>query len=116
MEENQTLETLLKKMLTPIINEAIENAFARHHITNLAPPTSTDEVMNIKMTSEFLFLSVPTVYGLVNKRSIPYYKQGKRLYFRKDDLLKWISGGRRMTNDEISQVADQYILKTRKRQ
>lgn len=112
MEENQTLEALLKKMLTPIINEAIENAFARHVFTKPGPSVIPDEVMNVKMTSEFLFLSVPTVYGLVNKRSIPYYKQGKRLYFRKDDLLKWIESGRRMTNDEVSQSAEQYILKT----
>lgn len=115
MEENNTMETLLRKLLTPIINEAVEKAIARHYSAPISTTPDQNELLDVKKTAEILFLSVPTIYGLVSKRSIPYYKRGKRLYFRKDDLLKWIAGSRRMTHDEIRQQADQYILKNRRK-
>lgn len=115
MEAPPTFETLLRNMLTPIINEAVDKAIARHYSATVSTTPDQNEILDVKKTAEFLFLSVPTIYGLVQKRSIPYYKQGKRLYFRKDDLLKWIAGSRRMTIDEISQKADQYILKDRRK-
>ena len=37
-----------------------------------------------------------TVYGWVNDRKIPYEKYGKRLYFRKSHIDKWIANGRRV--------------------
>lgn len=43
----------------------------------------------------------PTVYTLVRKRLIPYYKNGKKLYFFEDELLEWISKGRKKTLQEI---------------
>ncbi|KAF0197138.1 MAG: hypothetical protein FD166_2097 [Bacteroidetes bacterium] len=115
MEVTNSLETLLREMLTPIINEAVDKAIERHYSVTSAPQSDQNELLDIKKTAEILFLSVPTIYGLVSKRSIPYYKRGKRLYFRKDDLLKWIAGSRRMTTYEISQQADKYILRDRKR-
>ncbi len=37
-----------------------------------------------------------TVYGLVNYRKIPYQKHGKRLYFRKSEIDKWMNNGRKL--------------------
>jgi excisionase family DNA binding protein len=115
MDENPTLETVLRNLLIPIINEAVDKAIARHYLVTPSPLTDQNEILDVKKTAEILFLSVPTIYGLVHKHSIPYYKRGKRLYFRKDDLLKWIAGSWRMINDEIRQQADQYILKNGKK-
>ena len=36
-----------------------------------------------------------TVYAWVNDRKIPFEKYGRRLYFRKSDIDKWIANGRR---------------------
>lgn len=111
--ESQTLEMIMRKLLTPIINEAVDKAIARHHIAIAPPVQAPIEILDIKKTAEFLLLTVPTIYGLVQKRTIPYYKQGKRLYFRKDELQKWITGSRRMTIYEISQAAEQSMERTR---
>jgi len=35
-----------------------------------------------------------TVYGWVNDRLIPYEKHGKRLYFRKSAIVRWLDNGR----------------------
>ena len=36
-----------------------------------------------------------TVYQWIWKRSIPYEKYGKRLYFRRSTIEKWLANGRR---------------------
>jgi excisionase family DNA binding protein len=46
-------------------------------------------------------LAVPTLYGLVHRRKIPSYRQGKRLYFLKSEILAWIKAGRRATIQEM---------------
>lgn len=51
----------------------------------------------------------PTVYTLVRKRIIPSYKNGKKLYFFKDELLEWIESGRRKTLDEIESDSENFI-------
>lgn len=43
----------------------------------------------------------PTVYTLVRKRLLPCYKNGKKLYFFEDELLEWISKGKKKTLLEI---------------
>lgn len=47
----------------------------------------------------------PTVYTLVRKRLIPCYKNGKKLYFFEDELLDWISQGKKKTLKEIEAEA-----------
>ncbi|WP_431164729.1 helix-turn-helix domain-containing protein [Tenacibaculum halocynthiae] len=51
----------------------------------------------------------PTVYTLVRKRIIPSYKNGKKLYFFKEELLEWIENGRRKTLDEIERDSENFI-------
>ncbi|PJJ07835.1 excisionase family DNA binding protein [Flavobacterium sp. 1] len=53
-----------------------------------------DELLNIKETSKLLNLSVSTIYSKVCKREIPFNKQGKRIYFYRHELMKWIKSGR----------------------
>jgi excisionase family DNA binding protein len=43
----------------------------------------------------------PTVYALVRKRLLPCYKNGKKLYFFEDELMEWISKGKKKTLFEI---------------
>jgi len=38
-----------------------------------------------------------TVYQWIWKRSIPYEKHGKRLYFRKSAIDQWLANGRELT-------------------
>ncbi|WP_232726977.1 helix-turn-helix domain-containing protein [Flavobacterium sp. 1] len=38
--------------------------------------------------------SVSTIYRKVSKRKIPVNKLGKRIYFYRHELMKWIKSGR----------------------
>ena len=75
----------------------------------------TDQPLTIKQAGELLSLSIPTLYGLVSRQSIPVSKQGKRLYFSRADLLLWIKAGRKLTVSEIECQAGAYLGKQKKR-
>jgi len=60
-----------------------------------------DELLNIQEVSKLLNLSVSTIYSKVCKREIPFNKQGKRIYFYKHELMKWIKLGRVKTYLEV---------------
>lgn len=47
----------------------------------------------------------PTVYALVRKRMLPCYKNGKKLYFFEEELLGWITSGKKKTLQEIENEA-----------
>ena len=70
-----------------------------------------DKLLTIREASEIIHLSVPTIYGLVQRREIPVSKKGKRLYFTRQELTQWIKTGRKKTVSEIESEADQYIVK-----
>lgn len=60
-----------------------------------------EEVLNIQEASKLLDLSVSTIYSKVCKREIPVNKQGKRIYFYRHELMRWIKSGRVKTYLEI---------------
>ncbi|SDE48905.1 DNA binding domain-containing protein, excisionase family [Riemerella columbipharyngis] len=74
-------------------------------INNKKIPISIDEACKIIKKAK------PTVYTLVRKRQIPHYKNGKKLYFYEEELLEWISKGKRKTIQEI----DEIVFQNRKR-
>ena len=68
-----------------------------------------DKLLNVQEAASLLCLSVPTVYGLVQRSEIPVCKRSKRLYFSKKELFNWIKSARRKTISEISSEADNYL-------
>lgn len=83
LEKVDSLEQLLKSQQT-IISQA-----------------PSDRPMSIKEAAKFVNLTVPTLYGFVSKRTIPFSKVGKRLYFSETELTSWIQSGRKQTKDEL---------------
>ena len=77
--------------------EHLEKLILRISITE----EDKDELLNVKEASKLLNLSVATIYSKVCKREIPVNKQGKRIYFYRHELMKWIKSGRVKTYLEI---------------
>lgn len=73
------------------------------------PLPEADQLLTIKQAAAILHLSVPTVYGLVQRKEVPVCKRGNRLYFSHQELTGWIKSGRKKTNSEIEAAADAYI-------
>ena len=74
---------------------------------------SNDIFLHIQETSEFLNLSVPTIYGYTSRQEIPHNKRGKRIYFLKSDLIEWLKSGKRKILSELKAEAESYIERIR---
>jgi len=58
-----------------------------------------------------LTIARQTIYGKCSAKEIPYYKNGKRLYFKKKEINKWLERGMRSTKEELTQQKEEWIRK-----
>lgn len=93
--------------------DRIENAIANLKITNPVPTMSAP--MNVGEVSEYLKISVSSIYKLTSSSEIPHYKSGKKLYFKKDEIDEWVFSNRIKTKDDIEKEAMEYIRKKPRR-
>lgn len=61
-----------------------------HQIETEAPQSNDEDEIDIKQASTLLKKSPSTIYRYTCYRSIPYYKVGNSLRFRKSELMEWI--------------------------
>jgi len=69
--------------------------------------------MNVEQLANYLDLSKSHIYKKTSSREIPHYKRGKKLYFSKQEIDKWILKNRIETTKEIDQISKDYILKNK---
>jgi excisionase family DNA binding protein len=106
-----------------ITNEDQLNEAVRKAVNNILPPNGnypppessegSSNLLTVKEAAKLLNLAVPTIYGLVHRRQIPFHKKTKRLYFFKDQIIKWIQSGRSLESD--NQAIDKMIEANKKR-
>lgn len=74
----------------------IEEALVRLETKMDGVPTEKvyGDTLDLPEAAEFLGEAVNTLYGRCSRREIPFYKRGRKNYFRRADLEKWMEGGR----------------------
>lgn len=94
------------------IAELLESIDSKLDKVNVAPiPTDdTPELMNVKDLGRYLpsHPALSTVYSWVNDNTIPYYKQGKTLMFKKSEIDKWLLRTRVKDSTELMEEAQRY--------
>lgn len=73
------------------------------------PQPKADELLTVQDTAKFLTLSVPTVYGLISKGSIPCMKRSKRVYFSKAELINYLQQGKKRTVSDLEAETDAFL-------
>lgn len=71
-------------------------------------------LINIQEAAALLNLAVATVYEKTSEKLIPHYKHGKKIMFKKSELLAWVESRRVKTIHEIRKEAASQMLKARK--
>lgn len=87
-----------------LFREELQEFFKRQS----TPQNTDDEIGGLELAEHITGLKRPTIYNLVSERQIPFSKKGKRLYFYKKDLLKWLEQGKRKTQTELAAEAGNY--------
>jgi excisionase family DNA binding protein len=74
------------------------------------------EVLCFKDVCQYLDLSASHLYKLTSQKAIPHFcPQGKKLYFKREDLDQWLLRNRQDSTDEVEAKAANYLLKNRKK-
>jgi excisionase family DNA binding protein len=66
---------------------------------NIEPLIGIDEAASI------VGMKRSTLYARTSNRSIPHYKRGGKLYFRRSELINWLVEGRRPVIDNSKATA-----------
>lgn len=98
----------LQLLITNCVNSCLQNNLRVN-------AREENNILNVGQVADFLHLSRPAIYGLVHAKKIPSFKQGKHLYFLKQDVVNWIKEGRKLTQRELNDLAEVHIAKLKGR-
>lgn len=87
------LEKLIQKSIREVLNE--------QNNKNSSQPEK--EILTLKECAAFLNLAPQTIYGYTSTRWLPFMKRGKKLFFEKSKLEKWLQDGRHKSIDEMNE-------------
>jgi len=68
-------------------------------------------IFSLDQAAEYVSLSKSAIYKKTSERSIPHFKQGKKLYFKRSELDNWLTSMKISSKVEIDQAATDYILR-----
>ena len=71
---------------------------------------SSKEFLNVKEAADFLGISIHQIYKYSSQKILPHYKpQNKVLYFKRSELIDFISAGRIKSQAEVEAAADKFL-------
>ena len=109
MEQNLTFDQLPNAvtMLTKEVSELKLLLIEKQEQTVTEQP---EQLLTVQEAANLLHLTVPTIYSKHSKNELPgVCKRGKRLYFSRQSLIEWVKEGRKKSNAEIEQAAEEYL-------
>lgn len=73
-------------------------------------------VLNFNGTCTYLDVSPSHLYKLTSTKQIPHFcPQGKKLYFKREEMDTWLQRNRQSTTAEIEQQASDNLLRSNRR-
>lgn len=76
-------------------------------------PSQQKEILSLKEASEYLSLSKSYLYKLTSVGKLGFYKTGKKIYFKREQLDEYLTRKYFKSRAEIKEMADDFVLKTR---
>lgn len=108
--ENMVFTQLSVQEVRNMLREEVHHALKEFGQNSVKDKTG-DELLNIQEVAKMLNMAVPSIYGLVHRRKIPYIKRGKKLIFEKSQVEEWLKSGRQRTIYDTDKQADEYLYK-----
>jgi excisionase family DNA binding protein len=72
-------------------------------------------VLNLNEAVKYLDISPSHLYKLTSTRQIPHFcPQGKKLYFKREELDNWLQRNRQSSTEEIEQKTFQSLSKLKR--
>ncbi len=100
----EEFKIFLKQALSEIIGEGLTQ------VKNIIP-----DILDVKQAADFLRLKITTLYEKTSEKTIPHFKKGNKLYFKRDELQEWVQGGKVKTTDELQGEAASYTMHSKRK-
>ena len=68
-----------------------------------------ENFIGVKEAADFTCLEVGTIYGKIHKNTIPHYKIGHKVVFRKEELKNWMLCQRVLTDEEYEYIYNHLV-------
>jgi len=68
-----------------------------------------EKFFSVEEVAQYIGFKKASIYGLINRKSIPYIKCGRLLKFEKSQIDLWLQSKRRKTGEQIMADAERYI-------
>jgi excisionase family DNA binding protein len=73
-------------------------------------------VLNFNEACKYVDVSPSHLYKLTSTKQIPHFcPQGKKLYFKREELDNWLQRNRQSASDEIEQIASDYVIRNKRK-
>ena len=94
----------LERLIQNSVRRALKEAQNSGTVNN-PKPSQSDERLFAPEAAKHIGVKLPTLYGKVSHRQIPYHKPpgSKRLIFLRSELDAWLAQGRRKTVKEMAE-------------
>ena len=77
--------------------------------------TNESTLINVQEAAALLNLAVNTLYEKTSEKLIPHYKHGKKIMFKKSELLAWVEARKVKTIQELRKDAASLTLSRTRR-
>lgn len=106
----ESLGSLIDKITTEIV-EGIVKELRSYRAPEGKQTEPVKKYLTLEEASNYLGLSKKTLYQFTHKKTIPYYKPNRNIYFNVEDLDKWITQHRISSEEEVELEALRYLNK-----
>jgi len=87
--------TIDKEELLNIISQAVACALVEKEESQQELGMPDSGIMQTEQLCEYLKIKRSAVYQLTTYKRIPFYKRGKRIFFKKGEIDEWLRNGRK---------------------
>ena len=109
LPDNIKIETTVGALKT--FGEVIAKRVIEEVLSNGSINKEEDDITNFQGMLKILDIAESTGYAKTSSGEIPHFKKGRKLLFRKSELMQYIESGKRKTTTDIDDLAEQYLRK-----
>ncbi len=80
----------------------------------LTSDVEKEDIIDFEGALQLTGYAAPTLYAKTGKGEIPHFKKGRKLFFKRSELIKWIEAGRCKTKKDLDDLAKQYLKNTKR--
>jgi len=78
--------------------------------------TKSKTVLTLAEAAEYMGLKKSYLYRLTHEKRIRHYKpNNKKIYFRVEDIIAWLTSNPILTDEELAEQAQSYCMNSKQR-